>query len=98
MGGFFSVPDNPFKDMSLGKKGSNFIRGAISGSGISSPKKVRVQVSTGPFGIGRATQTRYVSSAPRSAAGVLGDLAGHLISRRGRKSTNDLFSTNLKKK
>jgi apoptotic chromatin condensation inducer in the nucleus len=85
------LPDNPLKDVSLGNKGRNFLNGVRSG--LMGPKQVRVQVSTGPFGFGRATQLRSVSSTPMSVSGIAGDFVGHKITRMGRTETKPIFSS-----
>ena len=85
------LPDNPFKDVSLGNRVRNFGKGL--GSGLMGPKQVRVQVSTGPLGLGRATQLRSVSSTPLTAFGLLGDFAGNKIGRMGRTGTKPIFSS-----
>jgi apoptotic chromatin condensation inducer in the nucleus len=86
------LPDNPLKDVSLGNKGRNFLKGVRSG--LMGNKQVRVQVSTGPLGFGRATQLRSVSSTPRTAFGFLGKVAGDKITRMGRTETKPIFSNN----
>lgn len=86
------LPDNPLKDVSLGNKGRNFIKGVSSG--ITGPKQVRVQVRTGPFEFGRATQMRSVSSTPMSVSGIAGDFLGDKISRMGRTGTKPIVSSN----
>ena len=86
------LPDNPLKDVSLGNKGRNFLKGISSG--LMGNKQVRVQVSTGPLGLGRATQLRSVSSTPRTAFGFLGKVAGDKITRMGRTETKPIFSNN----
>ena len=90
------LPDNPLKGVSLGNKGRNFLKGVSSG--LMGPKQVRVQVSTGPFGFGRATQLRSVSSSstPMSVSGIAGDFVGHKISRMGRTGTKPIFSSSNK--
>ena len=88
------LPDNPLKDVSLGNKGKNFVKGVSSG--IIGNKQVRVQVSTGPFGFGRATQLRSVSSTPMSVSGLVGDFVGHTVSRVGRTETKPIFSSSNK--
>ena len=85
------LPDNPLKDVSLGNKGRNFLKGVRSG--LMGNKQVRVQVSTGPLGFGRATQLRSVSSTPRTAFGFLGKVAGDKITRMGRTETKPIFSS-----
>ena len=88
------LPDNPLKDVSLGNKTRNFVKGVSSG--IIGPRKARVQVSTGPFGFGRATQLRSVSSTPMSVSGFLGEAVGHTVSRVGRTKTKPIFSNSNK--
>ena len=88
-------PDNPFKDVSLGKKESNFIKGV--GSRLTGNKQVSVQVRTGPFGFGRqTTQMRSVSSTPMSFAGISGSFLGDKISKIGRTATKPIFSNSNK--
>ena len=86
------LPDNPLKGVSLGNKGRNFLNGVRSG--LMGNKQVRVQVSTGPLGLGRATQLRSVSPTPRTAFGFLGKVAGDKITRMGRTETKPIFSNN----
>ena len=88
------LPDNPLKDVSLGNKGRNFIKGVSSG--ITGPKQVRVQVRTDPFGLGSTTQMRFVSSTPMSVSGIAGDFLGDKISRMGRTGTKPIFSSSNK--
>jgi len=89
------LPDNPLKDVSFGNKLRNFGKGVSSG--IRGPKQVSVQVRTGPFGFGRATQMRSVSSTPMSVSGIAGDFVGHKISRIGRTGEKPIFSSNKPK-
>ena len=85
---------NPFKDISFGNKLRNFGKGVSSG--IIGPKQVSVRVRTGTFGLGRATQTRSVSSTPMSVAGITGSIIGDKISKFGRTATKPQFSNNNK--
>jgi hypothetical protein len=89
------LPDNPLKDVSFGNKLRNFGKGVSSG--IRGPKQVSVQVRTGPFGFGRETQMRSVSSTPMSVSGIAGDFVGHKISRIGRTGEKPIFSSNKPK-
>jgi hypothetical protein len=88
------LPDNPLKGVSFGNKLRNFGKGVRSG--LMGPKQVNVQVRTGPFGFGRATQMRSVSSTPMSVSGIAGDFFGHKISRMGRTGTKPIFSSSNK--
>jgi len=88
------LPDNPFKDVSLGNKGRNFLKGVSSG--IIGPRKVNVKVSNGSLFGPRTYQTRSVSSTPRTASGFLGDFVGNTIGRLGRTGTKPIFSSNSK--
>ena len=86
------LPDNLLKDVSLGNNTRNFVNGVSSG--IIGPRKARVQVRTGPFGLGRATQLRSVSSTPMSVSGLLGEAVGHTVSLEGRTETKPIISSN----
>ena len=86
------LPDNPFKDVSLGNKGRNFLKGVSSG--IIGPRKASVQVSSGSLFGPRTYQTRSVSTTPMSVSGIVGDFFGHKISRFGRTGTKPIFSSN----
>ena len=86
------LPDNPFKGVSLGNKGRNFLNGVSSG--IIGPRKASVQVSSGSLFGPRTYQTRSISSTPMSLSGIAGDFFGHKISRFGRNGTKPIFSSN----
>jgi len=89
------LPDNPFKDVSLGNRVRNFGKGVRSG--LMGPREARVQVSTGPLGFGRTYRRSSVSSTPISVSGLVGDLVGHKISQAGRTGTKPIFSSNTPK-
>ena len=92
---FKSLPSlsNPLKDVSLGKKGSNFFKGAVSG--LTGPRERSVR-TRGSF-LGPSTSRMYSTSfAPRTGSGQLGELAGTIFSKFGRTGTRPIFSSSSK--
>ena len=95
MGGGFSFPFPDMKFPDLGKKVSNFGKGV--GSALTGNKQVKVQVRTGPFGLGRpTTQMRSVSSTPRSFSGFSGEFLVNFARKHGRTEQKSIVSNSKK--
>jgi hypothetical protein len=82
------------ENVSIGNKLKNFGKGV--GSALRGNKQVKVQVRTGPFGLGRATQLRSVSSTPMTLAGLSGEFTVNVLRRHGRTGQKSIISNSSK--